>query len=180
MKVKNVEIKAPHSWRGSEHGAATPLSPKYLLLDTGRNNFNLIANFRFLAIFQTLIQFRSYLCIRCTLFAVGSPSNRPSRCWCVASSPVGYLTRKRQWPASWSIRAQGPQLSYFAHIACTGRIRHRGLGLLKCSLAPASSTHYLWQYSIIHVPTIPGNKWFSTRNKLKITVRLHTISLLTW
>ena len=67
MKVKNVEIKAPHSWRGSEHGAATPLRPKCLLLDTGRNNFNLIANFRFLAIFQTLIQFRSYLCIRCTL-----------------------------------------------------------------------------------------------------------------
>ena len=45
------------------------LRPKCLQLDTGRNNFNLVANFRFLAIFQTLKQFRSYLCIRCTLFA---------------------------------------------------------------------------------------------------------------
>ena len=65
---KSIDIPkvVSRSQRVRTRGSNSP-RPKYLLLDTGRNNFNLIANFRFLAIFQTLIQFRSYLCIRCTL-----------------------------------------------------------------------------------------------------------------
>ena len=60
--------KTSHS---SEEGLNTVQQlprPKRLQLDTGHINFNLVANFRFLAIFQNTFQFRLYLCIHCTLW----------------------------------------------------------------------------------------------------------------
>ena len=88
------------------------LRPKCLQLDTGHNNFNLFANFRVLAIFQTHIQFRSYLCIRCTLLLLDRQILGPAGVDALTSSPVGYLTRMRQCPAKSPHRQiKGPELS---------------------------------------------------------------------
>ena len=76
------------------------LRPKCLQLDTGHYNFNLFANFRVLAIFQTHKQFRSYLCIRCTLLLLDRQILGPAGVDALTSSPVGYLTKMRQWSAS--------------------------------------------------------------------------------
>merc|ERR1712189_109684 len=55
---------------------------------------------RYRAIFQTHIQFRSYLCIRCTLLLLDRQVLGPAGVDALTSSPVGYLTKMRQWSAS--------------------------------------------------------------------------------